>query len=98
MESHRHSAPHSTEYNEVEKMIDQYYDTLRNKKRQQQAKRFAVNIRKHILIHGCPEDDIIAETTTSGNHPDKASNPQVTRYPLTFTVTLSLSVIRSVIH
>ena len=58
-------------------MIDQYHDTLRNKKRQQQAKRFAVNIRKHILIHGCPEDDIIAETTTSGNHPDKASNPQV---------------------
>ena len=68
--------------------MDQYYDTLRNKKRQQQAKRFAVNI----LIHGCPEDDIIAETTTSGNHPDKASNPQVTRYPLPFTVSLSLSL------
>jgi len=76
MESHRHAGPKSDKYNEVEQMIDQYYDTLRNKKRQAQAKRFAVNIRKHILIHGCPEDDIIAETAMNNNSPDKSSNPQ----------------------
>ena len=76
IESHRHAGPKSDKYNEVEHMIDQYYDTLRNKKRQQQAKRFAVNIRKHILIHGCPEDDIIAETTMNSNNTDKQSNPQ----------------------
>ena len=63
MESHRHAGPKSDKYNELEHMIDHYYDTLRNKKRQSQASRLALNIRKHILIDGCPEDDIIGETT-----------------------------------
>lgn len=67
--SHRHAGPKSTQYNELEKMINQYYEMLQ-KKRHEHANRFAVNIRKHILLHGCPEDDIIAETSdikTSGS-------------------------------
>jgi len=67
--NYRHSGPKSTQYNELEKMINQYYEMLQ-RKRHEHAKRFAVNIRKTVLLNGCPEDDIIAETNAnaSNNH------------------------------
>merc|ERR1719336_303000 len=61
MHSHRHAGPKSTQYNELEAMVNAYYEMLQ-KKRIERAQRFAVNIRKSLLLHGCPEDDIIAET------------------------------------
>ena len=61
---YRHAGPKSTQYNELEKMINQYYDMLQ-RKRHENAKRYAVNIRKTVLLNGCPEDDIIAETNAN---------------------------------
>eukprot|EP01084_Bolivina_argentea_P310170 536658_1 len=75
MHSLRHKGPKSTEYNELEKMINQYYEALQ-KKQQKNASRFFVNIRKHILLKGCPRDDIISErdVTNSSTSNDTANN------------------------
>eukprot|EP01084_Bolivina_argentea_P036986 68377_1 len=54
---HRHSGPKSTQYNELETMINQFHGMLRNK-RHEHASKFTGNIRKFILLNGCPEDDI----------------------------------------
>lgn len=70
---YRHAGPKSTQYNELEKMINQYYDMLQ-RKRHDHAKRFAVNIRKTVLIHGCPEDDIIAETNANAQSQQNGNN------------------------
>ena len=68
--THRHAGPKSQQYNELELMIKHYYDMLQ-KKRPGHAQRFVVNIRKSLLLHGCPEDDIIAETASSKTEDNK---------------------------
>ena len=64
---------------ELEQIINQYYDMLQRKKHDK-VKQCAINIRKHILVNGCPEDDIIPENNNNnnGNH---ASSPQNQNQP-----------------
>eukprot|EP01084_Bolivina_argentea_P128798 227591_1 len=66
MHPHRHAGPKSTQYNELEKLINQYHECLR-KKRYDNAEKFTSNIRKLVLLNGCPEDDIISESKNENN-------------------------------
>ncbi len=51
----------SAKYTKLEKQIERYYAMLQ-KKRDKDAEKFGMNIRKQILLYGCPEDDILIST------------------------------------
>eukprot|EP01084_Bolivina_argentea_P283105 484776_1 len=60
----------SAKYTKLEKQIDRYYVMLQ-KKRDKDAEKYAMNIRKEVLLYGCSEEDIFVPTS---NNNDQKTN------------------------
>ncbi len=60
----RAAGPKSGEYNDLETLINKYYEMIQ-KKRREHVVRFFTNIRKYVLTHGCSDEDIAPEVSQS---------------------------------